>query len=283
MSGEFLNVWSETKHDIWERLANVDNAPNDLYCELYRSIAKSLKRPENALELVAWKAKFEEVLTDAELSKKTFYEIDTEDLNGERALCVFFEDVFETLDELNGDALKEPYAEILNEFIAKYSLRYQVLASCKIVPTLGGIFSSLVLDFAKYANGDEHLADLLAAFQSSIQELHGGISEERIKTCIQRQMNLLEGIAKTSPNVSKGDLSGMCSQISSWPHSQIKAAITNLYTFACDYPGIRHGGRYESKLRPMDARDLVALSVVLTGFIPYLTDNVDPTAVFWRT
>lgn len=282
MSGEFLNVWSETQREIWERLANVDDAPNDLYCELFRSIAKALKKPENASELIAWQAKFEEVLTDADLSKTTFYAIGAKDLNGERALCVFFEDVFETLDELGGDALKVPYGEILNEFIAKYSLRYQILVSNKIVPTLVGIFSSLVRDLAKYADDDEHLADLLTAFQSSIQELHGGMSEERIKTCIQRQMNLLEGIAKKSPNVTKGDLSGMCGQISSWPHSQIKSAITNLYTFACDYPGIRHGGRHESKLRAIDARDLVAMSVVLTGFIPYLTDSIDPTTVFWR-
>jgi hypothetical protein len=282
MSGEFLNVWSETKSDIWERLANVDEAPNDLYCELYRTIAKTLKRPENASELVKWQARFEEVLADADLSKISFYGIRAEDFSGERALCGFFEDVFETLEELNGDILKGPYVEILNKFIAKYSLRYQVSASCKIVPTLDGVFSSLVLDLADYAKGDAHLADLLAAFQGSIQELHAGISEERVKTCIQRQMNLLEGIAKKSPSVTKGDLSGMCSQITSWPHSQIRTAITNLYTFACDYPGIRHGGRHESKLRALDARDLVALSVVMTGFIPYLTDSIDPTTVFWR-
>lgn len=283
MQGEFLNVWTETKREIWDELASIEGAPNDLYCELFRSMGAALKRPSEPLALATWQANFEEALGDAELSKEAFYGISTAHIAGEKALCTFFEDTYEALDDLNGDGLAGPYIEILKKFIAKYSLRYQVLAPCIIAPTLNGIFSSLVIDLAKYAEADAHLSELLTAFQKSIQDLHAGASEERIKTCIQRQMNLLEGIAKKSPNVTKGDLSGMCTQISSWPHNQIRNSIANLYTFACDYPGIRHAGRHESKLRDIDIRDLIALSVVLTGFVPYLTDEIDATNVFWRS
>lgn len=282
MQGEFLNVWLETRVEIWDRLALVDGAPNDLYCELFRASSVALKRPEEQQDYAVWQVKYEETLGNPELSKSAFHELSVVDFKGERAICKFMEDAYEFLDDLDGDVLTIPYIELLTEFISKYNLRYQVLSPCKIIPTLGGIFSSLVQDLDVYARDDEHLSDLLTSFQRSIQDLHAGASEERIKTCIQRQMNLLEGIAKKAPGVTKGDLSGMCGQLSSWPHSNVRSAISNLYTFASDYPGIRHGGRQASRLRAIDARDLIALSVALTGFIPYLTDAIDPATVFWR-
>ena len=55
---------------------------------------------------------------------------------------------------------------------------------------------------------------------------------------------------------------------------------TALYGFASDYPGIRHGGTPTSALRTIEMRDMVAMSILLAGFTPYLTDQLNADAVY---
>jgi hypothetical protein len=123
----------------------------------------------------------------------------------------------------------------------------------------------------------------MSEFEGAVQDLCIDNSERRIKTCIQKQVNLLEGIAQKSPLVSKGDLAGMCGELQSWPHLGIKSSVASLYGFASEFPGIRHGGKPEKALRNIEMRDLVSISILLTGCIPYLSDEIDPTKVFWRS
>ena len=39
MRGEFIGIWSELKREIWEPLAQLEDAPDDLFCELFRTIS----------------------------------------------------------------------------------------------------------------------------------------------------------------------------------------------------------------------------------------------------
>jgi hypothetical protein len=91
---------------------------------------------------------------------------------------------------------------------------------------------------------------------------------------------LLEGIGGVAPGVTKGTLGDMCDQLSSWPHSTIKEALKKLYGFASDYPGIRHGRSAKGALRTIEMRDMVAMSVLLTGFTPYLESRLSADAIF---
>jgi hypothetical protein len=56
--------------------------------------------------------------------------------------------------------------------------------------------------------------------------------------------------------------------------------MKSLYGFTSDYPGIRHGGTAANAIRAIDMRDMVAMSILLAGFTPYLTDQLDPDVVF---
>ena len=56
--------------------------------------------------------------------------------------------------------------------------------------------------------------------------------------------------------------------------------MKNLYGFASDYPGIRHAGNPASALREVDMRDMVAMSVLLTGFTPYLESRLSADEIF---
>lgn len=41
MRGEIIGVWSETWREIWSKLAKHPDAPEDLFCELFRELALS--------------------------------------------------------------------------------------------------------------------------------------------------------------------------------------------------------------------------------------------------
>ena len=91
---------------------------------------------------------------------------------------------------------------------------------------------------------------------------------------------LLEGIGAVDPNVTKTTLGGMCEELTSWPHATLKEALKKLYGFASDYPGIRHGSRAQGALRPIEMRDMVAMSILLTGFTLYLESRLSADAIY---
>lgn len=54
----------------------------------------------------------------------------------------------------------------------------------------------------------------------------------------------------------------------------------NLYRFASDYPGIRHGGTPAHALREIEMKDMVAITVLLAGFAPYLSHQLNSDIVY---
>ena len=120
-------------------------------------------------------------------------------------------------------------------------------------------------------------------FEAAVRDLRHHGSDRRIKTCIQKQVNLLEAIGSAAPGITGTTLGAICNQVGTWPHEKIKEAMKNLYGFASDYPGIRHGGTPASALRAVDMRDMVAVSILLAGFTPYLTHGINPDVVYRGT
>ncbi|MDW8258670.1 MAG: hypothetical protein RML32_04435 [Gammaproteobacteria bacterium] len=275
MRGEFIGVWSETWREIWRPLIDHEDVPDDIFCELYRELASALKSPPSIEELA-------DIIDDTVQSREAFQNTTSEDLAGERALVSFFEASYEVLEGLGGDKLSNRYFNLLEVFIAKYSLRYDLRRPCLLCPTLPGVFASLVLELRALSEADPHLGALAREFKEAVRDLRQDCSEGRIKTCIQKQVNLLEALGRAVPGVTENTLGRICDQVGTWPHETLKVAVKALYGFASDYPGIRHAGNPKSALRPVDMRDLVALSIVLTGFIPYLTNGFDPNVVYRR-
>ena len=166
---------------------------------------------------------------------------------------------------MGGDELSNRYFNLLSGFIDKFSLRYDLRRPCMLCPTLPGVFASLVGDLRALTNQDPHLDALMKDFEDAVRDLRHDGSERRIKTCIQKQVNLLEAIGSAFPGVKGNTLGAICDQVGTWPHEKLKAAMKDLYGFASDYPGIRHGGTPASALRAVDMRDMVAMSILLTA------------------
>ena len=279
MRGEFIGVWSETWREIWlpliqQPLAEDDEGvPDDIFCDLYRALAPALSRRPSVESLAG-------IIGSPVQSREAFDATTTNDLAGERALAGFFEAAHDALEELGGDELTNLYFNLLSGFIDKFSLRYDLRRPCILCPTLPGVFASLVRDLRALTNQDDHLAKLMKDFEAAVRDLRHDGSDRRIKTCIQKQVNLLEGIGGGATGVTGTTLGAICNQVGTWPHETLKEAMKKLYGFASDYPGIRHGGRPASALRAVDMRDMVAMSILLTGFTPYLESRLSADAIF---
>lgn len=279
MRGEFIAVWSETWREIWQPLIERplgdedEGVPEDVFCELYRALAPALS-PAPSLEAIA------DVIDNPIQSRAAFMATTSASLAGERALVGFFESAHEALDDLCGDALSNRYFNLLEEFVAKFSLRYDLRRPCILCPTLPGMFAGLVRDLQVVTGGDAHLDALMKEFETALRDVRYDRSDGRIKTSIQKQVNLLEALGRTAPGVTGTTLGTICNQVGTWPHDKLKEAMKNLYGFASDYPGIRHAGTPANALRPVDMRDMVAMSILLAGFTPYLSHALDADHVY---
>ncbi len=278
MRGEFMGVWSETWREIWLPLIDHEDVPEDIFCELYRAA------PRRALALALKSQPSVEALADIidnpAQSREAFEPASPNDFAGERSLVAFFEAAHSALDELAGDELSNRYFNLLAAFVDKFSLRYDLRRPCTLCPTLPGVFASLVRDLRVLTGQDAHLDALMKEFENAVRDLRHDCSDGRIKTCIQKQVTLLEAIGRTAPGVTGATLGAICNQVGTWPHDKLKEAMKDLYGFASDYPGIPHGGTPANALCAVDMRDMVAMSILLAGFTPYLSSALDADIVY---
>lgn len=279
MRGELIGVWAETWREIWlplieQLLADDDEGlPEDIFCELYRALEPALSLRPSVEDLA-------DIIGNPVQSRDAFTATTANDLAGERALAGFFEAAHDALEELGCDKLTNQYFYLLSSFIDKFNLHYDLRRPCILYPTLPGAFASLVRDLRALTNQDPHLDALMTDFDEAVRDLWHDGSDHRIKTCIQKQVNLLEAIGCATLGVTGNTLGAICNQVGTWPHKKLKEAMKDLYGFASDYPGIRHGGTQESALRAVDMRDMVAISILLTGFVPYLESRLNADAIF---
>ena len=274
MTGEFTAVWSEMWRKVWKRLADHRDAPEDLFCELYRELERSfVTRLDPATELA-------DIIDSQEQARVAFRDTKAAKIDGEAAIIKFLERAHVALEDIGHPQLIDRYFELVADFIKTYSLRYELRRPFTLHPTLPGVFSKLFNDLRKTTSQDAALSAAMREFEESMRDLRNGQSGERIKVCIHKQMILLEAIAGHCPGVTAGSLGGMCDQLNTWPHATVREAMKKLYGFGSDYPGIRHAGNPASALRDIDMRDMVAVSVLLAGFAPYLSDGLDAARIY---
>lgn len=273
MQGEFIYVWSDTWREIWSPLFEHEDAPDDIFCELFRAITPSLKRMLTVEELA-------DIIDDPQQSLTAFEKVNSSEISSEPLLIGCLEDIYATLEDLGGDSLSNKYFILLEDFIKKFSLRYDLRRPCILCPTVSGLFASLVGNLRVLTSQDAHLAKLMHDYEESVRDLRHGSTDGRIKTCLSKQFMLLEALGATAPEVTKNTLGEICDELSNWPHVTVKESLKKLYGFSSNYPGIRHGGSAQGMLRDVDMRDMLAMSILLTGFIPYLTKEISPDSIY---
>lgn len=278
MHGEFIGVWSETWREIWLPLLDEPlgegevSVPEDIFCELYRELAKSLKA-QPSIEALA------DIIDDPLQSREAFETTTAADLAGEQAVVNFLEAAHPTLDDLGGDKLSNRYFYMVGAFIGKFSLLYDLRRPCILCPTLPALVTNLIQHIRSNYQTDAHLAKLVHEFDEALRDLKHGRTEARIKSCLTKQYILIEGIANVRGGTIGQTLGQRCSQ-ASWPHPTLKAAAGNIYGFRSDYPGLGHAGNPKAVLRDVDDRELIGVSCMLLGVVPYVDSTVDLSSLY---
>ncbi|MEO1091762.1 MAG: hypothetical protein AAFX81_14100 [Pseudomonadota bacterium] len=274
MRGEFIGVWSELWRQVWSKLARNTHAPEDLFCELYRELEPAfVERLDEATALAS-------ILDNPTEARKAFRTTRASALRGELAVIEFLERAYKPINEMGEDPLSNRYFLLIERFIETYSLRYDLRRPFSLHPTLPGVFARLIRELRLAVAHDPALLALLREFDEAVRDLKGDPTSGKIKTCIQKEINLLEAITGRCPGITAGTLGAMCDQVGTWPHVTIKEAAKKMYGFASNYPGIRHGGHAAGALREIEMKDMIAVSVLLAGFMPYLSDMLNSDKIY---
>lgn len=287
MAATFVSTWRYMRIDVWERLqlASLDEdqefhwleevAPlpegfdphYDLYSEILRAAYKSLS--DDALGGLD----MSDLIGNPELAAEFFMGLSGESFFSENAIIQFLEAVLDTLSEFD-DVLPSRYMALMSYFMKKYNLRYILGDRGELYPSVTGIFSELMSGIDGVASESEHLSSLMAEMYSALYAIKADGSQANVKTFVHKLFNLAEALACDRSEVKGRTLGDACKQIQSWPHVAVRSSLSSLYGFASDYPGMRHAGSAASKLRDLDMRDLVSMSVILAGYMPYLADEL---------
>ena len=88
--------------------------PEDIFCELYREVARALKA-QPSIEALA------DVIDDPAQSREAFEKTTAADLTGERAVVTFLEAAHAVLDDLGGDEFSNRYFNLLSLLVSSTS------------------------------------------------------------------------------------------------------------------------------------------------------------------
>lgn len=309
MRGELLAAWPYVWSEIWVKLYESKGTPIEMFSELYVALMPKPKRPvqpppptsfddngemndiyeiaardgyEQAMLIYnAEKLKYEEAMTASpdRARKWLLNELGDTLLNENDAIGALGK-AYELFDEIGGEDLSGKFFGIVKRFIEKFNLRYELRPRFELSPTLSGIFTQLLAHLKKASEVEPQLEILMNEFEESFQDLRAGQTPTRIKSCLSRQVNFLESLGGLHPNVTANTFGQVCNQVGTWPHKDLIEVAKKIYGFTCDYPGIRHGGTLANQIRDLDLRDVIAVSILMAGVTPYLTDRINLNSVY---
>ncbi len=312
MRGELIEVWGETWREIWSPLLENEDYDDDLLMDFYRKLVPMPPVPEepDARELQynadgEMTAKSRSIIEQYDIERAEFNRLRAEheefatgtrdlrveirnfiksEIKTEKAACEVLRAVSKIVINIGDESYTNRYFTLVEKFLKKFSLRYDLRRPFHLCPTLPGMFSTLIKELRRIADNNDHLREMMNEFEDAIRDLNIGPTPTRIKSVISKQMNLIEAIGGKHPNANqrprRNTLGAIAEDVETWPHEQLMTSLKELYGFTCDYPGIRHGGTPANRIRDVEIKDVVAACVLITGFVPYLTDQIDSSHVF---
>jgi hypothetical protein len=295
MIGEVRRVWTDLMDHVWGPLSTHERAPADFWSELYQEMSRfftedfkfglSGLEKEDLTDGVFherdWMSSrgFVEPANDPGVAEAMLAKIEGSAFLNEESTLGFLESFYYPCFDFGGDPLANEYFLLMEAFAAHFNLRYDVRRPLSLCPTLPGLFSGLLAEIKKRTSHDDHLFKLLHEFEEAVRELRNGCDEGRIKTCLNKQYMLIEGLADES-SLDEGKTLGELLKSVDWPHVTLKNASGSLYGFRSDYPGIGHGTRSKGAKRDLDMRELLGVSLMVAGLAPYATDQLDLNAAY---
>ena len=267
MIGSIGSRWQFTWHDVWAKLAICPRAPQDLFIQLFDCAIDYLRQTPAINE-------YEVIHNDPERAQQAFRHIRYCDFRGEADIVGFLEAAYTIIADFRVEELMARYQRLIQDFIARYNLRYRLVEPFRLRSSLSGAFAELYAELEKLSSSNPYLATLMDDFEHHYDAYSRSHQEADLKAAISRASMYTEGLAGVIAGCS-GTLGDMCDNLHCWPHRAISDALKKLYGFCSDYPGIRHSGNPAGQLRGLDGRDCILLSMLLFSFSGYFPDRLD--------
>jgi hypothetical protein len=275
MSGTLRQAWDYFTADLWEPLADYSAkdavAPSGLFGDLFESADYYLSPHPAGTEL-------EEARNNTDKARQRFLALKGTDFTSESAIVHFLEEVRNVIADYEITGYEDFYRRLLRDILHKYNLRYRLDDPFILRFLLPGSFTNLYAELHRLNIGNGHLAGLLTDFEKAFDRYARTQDPTDLKTCIGNASKYVEGLAGTTCGKS-GSLGDLCKEIKDWPHSAVQAALTKLYGFCSDYPGIRHAGNPAGVRRDLNARDVTLASLLLLSFSGYLSQDIDEQVI----
>jgi len=263
MTGLLTENWNATWRDIWRKLADTPHAPPDLFIQLFDTAVEYLAVPPAG-------ATYDVIHNDPVAARTAFRRLAGNDFKGETAIVNFLEAAHETITGFALPRLTNCFIASTQRFLTRYNLRYRTVSPFKLRLLLSGSFAGLYRELEKINATNPNLAELMDEFEHSFDTYVRSQRQGDIKTCIGKAAMYAEGIASVTAR-SSGSLADLCDRLTCWPHKAVKSAVKTAYGFCSDYPGVRHGNAGTGKLRDLEGRDAVFLSLLFLSLSGYIT------------
>lgn len=275
MSGDLRHAWEYLAAELWEPLADYSTenaaAPPDLFSDLFAAADEFLSPRPTDTEL-------EEARNDPDRARSRFLTLKGTDFASEFAIVRFLEAAHTVIAGYEIPGFDDLYRRLLRDALRKFNLRYCLDEPVTLRFLLPGSFTNLYTELCRLSAGNGHLASLLADFEKAFDRYARTQDPTDLKTCIGNASKYAEGLAGDTCGKA-GSLGYLCKEIKGWPHGAVQAALSNLYGFCSDYPGIRHAGNPAGVRRNLAIRDATLVSLLLLSFSGYLSSAVDERAV----
>lgn len=279
MKGHLGFVIDRAFSELWQPLTDHDDCPTNVFGEIYNDLRRFLKDPEPQYRreddgairdvtagLDSWASL---ALNDSAIAEELLIDLSNSDFASESSVLSAVSSTYSILGEVATDELANRYLYLLRIFVERYSLGYYVDDKARLWSSFPGLMASYFEWIKANATRSPHIYKQLSAFEHMLAESVDDPIETRILTTIQKQCNLLEAMGSSRADVDGNNMGSIADQIGTWPHENLKEAAKRLYGFASDFPGLRHGGTEGSDVRDLDLRDLIGVTLSLTGLVAY--------------
>ena len=266
MRGEFSPIWQSLWPILWRPL--LKNSPHeDLPCEYSRAL---LLFQDSRVDLSD--PHFVDAVSEPEKGWSFFRDTIRKIKLSETELVALIRSLHGYLCDFD-DVEANRFKSAVSELIERFSLRYEVREPLVLVPTLPGIYARMMRSLKSALPAGSPERELYDDFSESIADYLERPTTGRLKTTFVKNFNLLEALAVDRQEVDAGTLGACARQMGSFPHQTFGAALSQLYGFRSDQPGINHG-RLATPTRQLNKKDFVAIHTILLGFMPYILDGL---------
>lgn len=188
---------------------------------------------------------------------------------GGRAIALLLSEIDEGLRASEDAELGRYYGDRVERFLERHLLPYRIdREPLKLTPLLHGEVDDLYRMLRARATADEKLKEALSEFESAWERHSTDWSQINAKDVIRTASLFAESALVSASNGSASDFTRALSRMRTgnrFPSNDFANIFDRAYTFANNYPNIRHSGNADCVSRELRKEDTLLAALVFVG------------------